>query len=175
MTISHPKRSTTDLANQNKRQKKLKKYIAEKVSKRRIRYEDHIANLKYKVKKIETKVDGLKVEVSQALRKERLYLYDGFPQSTRMTLMRLDNDLIDNSLELQTVRRTNKKISENLPVDSNMLLVKLMTVMADVDLMQKKYENAEEKLEYKYDLDRIIEEESIVPTNAKKQPRSQSL
>ena len=42
----------------------------------------------------------MREEVERALRRERLYMYDGLPQRVRKVLMDLDNKLIDNSLEL---------------------------------------------------------------------------
>ena len=47
--------------------------------------------------------------------------------------------------------------------------------MADIELMHRKYENAEEQLINKYDMERVIEEESLLPKNFIKHPRSISL
>ena len=107
-------------------------------------------------------VDRLKSEVSDSLRKERVQMYDGLPQRARKNLMSLDNALIDQSLQLQTVRRQKRKLTDfgGLPQQGT-VLHQLTEIAAEVSQMRRKRSTAEEQIEYRYDFERACEGEFL--------------
>ena len=72
----------------------------------------YIGHLERKIERIEKTVDKRKGEVSELLKWERVQMYDGMTQRDRKNLMSLDNTLIDQNLELETIRRQNRKLTE---------------------------------------------------------------
>ena len=72
----------------------------------------YIGHLERKIERIEKTVDKRKDEVSELLKRERVQMYEGLTQRDRKNLMSLDNTLIDQNLELETIRRQNRKITD---------------------------------------------------------------
>ena len=84
----------------------------ERLTKKKERYEYYVGHLERKIERIEKIVDKQKGEVSELLKRERVQMYEGLTQRDRKNLMSLDNTLIDQNLELETIRRQNRKLTD---------------------------------------------------------------